>query len=80
MPEMPTAAEAVIVKHNVPAGARESGLVDEKTLVCKREKTTGSHIPKMVCLSALERERLRQASQQHMNTGRRTPDPKNPEG
>jgi len=68
------------VKHNVPAAATEAGLVDEKTLICKREKITGSHIPTVVCLTAGERERLQKTSQEHMATGKRAPDPTPPEG
>ena len=76
----PVAAEAVIVENNVPAEAIESGLVDEDTLVCRREMIVGSHIPKMVCLSAKERERIREASQGYMNKTKRAPEPRNTEG
>jgi hypothetical protein len=70
------AAEAVLVEYNVPDEAVESGLVDDDTLVCKREKVVGSHIPKVVCLSASERERLRKQSQGYLGKTGRTPDPR----
>ena len=78
--QQPEPAEAVYVKHNVPSEAVEAGLVDDKTLVCKREKITGSHIAKIVCLTAGERERLQKISQEHMASGKRAPDPTPPEG
>ena len=76
----PAAAEAVIVENNVPAEAIESGLVDEDTLICRREMIVGSHIPKMVCLSAKERERIRDISQGYMNKSKRAPEPKRTDG
>ena len=74
------AAEAMIVKNNVPAGAKESGLVDDDTLICKKEKVVGSHIPRMVCLSAKDRDNLQNISQGYMNNSKRTPQPSPPEG
>jgi hypothetical protein len=78
--DIPTAAEAVIVKHNVPQAAKDSGLVNEDTLVCKKEKVVGSHIPRMVCLSAKDHENIQKTSQSYMGIGKRAPEPKNPEG
>jgi len=80
MGDIPTAAEAVVVKSTVPKAAKESGLVDENTLVCKKEKIVGSHIPRMVCLSAKEHEMIQKTSQSYMGIGKRTPEPKNQEG
>lgn len=75
-----TAAEAVAVEHNVPKSAKESGLVDENTLICRREKVVGSHIPKKVCLSARDRENLQRTSQSAIGRGKRTAQPTSPEG
>ena len=71
------AAEAVLVEYNVPKEAVESGLVDEDTVVCRREKVVGSHIPKKVCLSAREREKLRNESRAYLDKTGRAPDPRN---
>jgi len=80
MGDIPTAAEAVVVKSTVPKAAKESGLVDENTLVCKKEKIVGSHIPRMVCLSAKEHEMIQKTSQSYMGIGKRSPEAINSEG
>lgn len=79
-PDSVVAAEAVAVKHNVPSAAKESGLIDEDTLICRREKVVGSHIPKKVCLSARDRENLQRTSQSAVGRGKRTAQPTSPEG
>ena len=76
----PVAAEAVVVKHNVPTAAKEAGLVDENTLVCKKEKIVGSHIPRMVCLSAKDHANIQRTSQSAVGIGKRTAQPTLPEG
>ena len=78
--DAPIAADAVAVKHNVPAAAKESGLVDENTLVCKKEKVVGSHIPRTVCLSAKDRENIQRISRSAVGIGKRTAQPSPPEG
>lgn len=78
--DAPVAAEAVAVKHNVPTAAKESGLVDENTLVCRKEKVVGSHIPKTVCLSAKDRANIQRTSQSAVGIGKRTAQPGLPEG
>jgi len=68
-----TAAEAVVVEHTVPAEAKSAGLIDEDTVVCRKEKEVGSHIPKLVCLSAADREKTREISRLYMDATKRAP-------
>lgn len=68
----PVAAEAVLVEGSVPDAAKEAGLVDEDTLICRKEKRVGTHIPEVVCVSAAEREKLRSISQEYLDATKRT--------
>lgn len=68
----PVAAEAVLVDGNVPAELKEAGLVDEDTLICRKEKRVGTHIPEVVCVSAEERDRLRSTSREYIDATKRT--------
>jgi hypothetical protein len=72
MTDKPVAAEAILVEGNVPSALKESGIVDENTLICKKEMRIGSHIPEIVCVSAAERERLRAFSREYMDSSKRT--------
>lgn len=72
MSAQPVAAEAVLVDGSVPDAAKEAGLVDEDTLICRKERRVGTHIPEMVCVSAAERDKLRNISREYLDATKRT--------
>ena len=72
MSAQPVAAEAVLVDGSVPDAAKESGLVDEDTKICRKERRVGTHIPEVVCVSAAERDKLRNISREYLDATKRT--------
>lgn len=52
--------------------AKKAGLDDPNRIVCKREHVVGSNRPQKVCMTAAERDRLKDQSDQLTDPGRRS--------
>jgi len=56
-----------------PAKPATSGKDDPNRMICTREHVVGSNRPKKVCMTAAQREALRDAARRELDEGRRTP-------
>lgn len=55
-----------------PATTPKKKIDDPNRIVCKREHVVGSNRPQKVCMTAADRERLKDQSEQLTDPGRRT--------
>jgi hypothetical protein len=73
MTSNPTAAEGSIEQVGVPEEPMEATIAYEDELICKKEKLTGSRIPKRVCMTRAEREKIQSGSQDFVDAAKRSP-------
>jgi len=67
----PTEAEAAIVQAGEPEESVEATVADPHEMICMKERVTGSHISKTVCMTRAERDRIRDVSQGNWEAERR---------
>jgi hypothetical protein len=64
----------------VPAYAADATKTDKPRLVCTKERSTGSHLPKRICMTQAQHEERRKRDQEAMQRMRSAPRPNDVSG
>lgn len=74
----PSTVEGVLARASATETPAEAAVEDPDRIICIRERLTGSRIPKKVCMTHAEREKIRKINQENFENNKRRPGKNSP--